>query len=115
MGGFLLPEGITKNISVKELKDKSLIRYHDEMHVFWNRRECGYPLDWTFMEIMSLHYQVTEEMKERNIPHIVPINGLDNVRYFNQSKKRSFKDTVKLNTELKSILEQNVKIINKKN
>ena len=79
LGGFYEPEGIDKRVNIIDLDNTQLLYYHDQIHILWKKLEEGYKLDWTFLELHSLHNRTAKELIKRDIPHLSPINILDTV------------------------------------
>ncbi len=89
---FRIPEGIEKEVDVKELDNVNLERYHDYMHIFWKKVEEGLRdsnFNWTFREIYDLHKQIIIEMIRRKINHIHPINNLDLIPLTNKKELKN--------------------------
>ncbi len=81
------PESIEKGINVSSLSDDELRRYHDEMHIFWERILEGIWFEWTFREVYDLHRDVVLEMIKREIRHLQPINTLDDIEFAEDVKE----------------------------
>jgi hypothetical protein len=79
MGGFYQGMKIPKELNVEQVSDEGLLKYHDEIHIYWSKLEEGYRLDWSFLELYMLHSQLVREMGKREVPHLAPINDLDKV------------------------------------
>lgn len=78
---FNLPEGIEKDVNVRELEDFQLEKYHDVMHIFWKKIEEGVVenFNWTFREVYEIHRKVVLKMIKRKLVHLSPINSLDQI------------------------------------
>jgi len=81
MADWKAPEEIIKDIEVSELDDNHLNRYHDQMHIFWDKIIEGHYFGWSFKEVYIMHKALVIEMMKRNIGHIHPVNELDNVSF----------------------------------
>jgi len=79
MGGFYQGLKIPKQIQTELLSDDMVLKYHDELHIYWSKLEDGYRLDWTFLELYLLHSILVKELGKRELPHLAPINDLDKV------------------------------------
>lgn len=75
------PEEIVKEVSIIDLDDDVLNRYHDQMHIFWDKIKEGYWFGWNFKEVYLMHKALVIEMMRRGIGHIHPVNDLDNVSF----------------------------------
>lgn len=79
MGGFYEGIKIPKDLNPEKTGDETLLKFHDEIHIYWRKLEEGYRLDWTFLELYMLHSLIVREMGKRELPHLAPINDLDKV------------------------------------
>ena len=86
-GGFYYQKEIERDVVLFKLDDKSLLYYHDKLHILWSKLEEGYSFEWTFLEIFKLHREIIKEMGDRDIKHYAPINSLDEVQYFSDLSK----------------------------
>ena len=87
MGGFYYQKEIERDVALFKLDDKSLIYYHDKLHILWSKLEDGYSFDWTFLDVFKLHHEIIKEMSDRDMKHYAPINSLDTVQYFSDISK----------------------------
>jgi len=87
MGGYYYPLGIEKDVAVFKLDNPTLVYYHDNLHIFWSKIEDGFTLNWTFLELFTLHHELIREMESRGMKHYGPINNLDLVHYFSDISK----------------------------
>lgn len=81
MADWKAPEEIVKEVSIVDLEDDILNKYHDQMHIFWDRIKEGHWFGWNFKEVYIMHKALVIEMMRRNIGHIHPVNDLDNVSF----------------------------------
>lgn len=81
MADWKAPEGIVKGAIPSEMDDADLNKYHDQMHVFWDKIIEGHYFGWNFKELHVMHKELVIEMMRRGISHIHPVNDLDNVDF----------------------------------
>lgn len=78
---FVVPEDVKFEKNVTELSDKELQRWHDLMHVFFEKLLDGLgeftQFKWSFNKTIIKHGQIVNEMTKRQIYHHSPINNLD--------------------------------------
>lgn len=88
---FVIPEDIKFDQEVSGLSDFQLQRWHDIMHVFFEKLLDGlgqYSSDfrWTFNKVIMKHKEIVREMRKRDITHYTPFNNLDNIRVLDPTK-----------------------------
>ena len=81
MADWKAPEGTVKGAVPSELEDSELNKYHDQMHVFWDKITEGHYFGWSFKELYIMHKSLVIDMMRRNIGHIHPVNDLDEVSF----------------------------------
>jgi len=94
---FVIPEDIKYDKNIYELSDIELIRWHDMMHVFFEKLLDGIgeysQFRWTFNSVIHKHEELIKVMSERGIHHYGPYNNLDliksNVIYSQIYEKKS--------------------------
>ena len=78
---FVVPEDIKFEKDISELSDMQLQRWHDMMHVFFEKLLLGLgeftQFRWSFNKTIIKHSQIVDEMMRRQIYHHTPINNLD--------------------------------------
>ncbi len=97
---FVVPNDIQFGLDVSGLDDEGLMRYHDMMHIFWEKVKDGLgehsQFEWTFNKIIFMHTETTKEMLKRGIKHYEPINSLDGIYYYDdkptEEPKKDFLD-----------------------
>ena len=81
MADWKAPEEIVKEVSILDLEDDILNKYHDQMHIFWDKIKEGHYFGWNFKEVYVMHKSLVIEMMRKNIGHIYPVNDLDEVSF----------------------------------
>lgn len=80
---FVVPEDIKFDKDISELNDMQLQRWHDMMHVFFEKLLLGLgeftQFRWSFNKVIIKHQQIVDEMMKRQIYHHSPINNLDTI------------------------------------
>ena len=78
---FVVPTDIYFESNVLELNENQLQRYHDVLHILWNKLQDGLgefgEFKWTFNKVIFKHSEIVREMTRRGIRHYYPINKLD--------------------------------------
>ena len=94
---FVVPTDVKYEGDVRELDSEQLIRWHDMMHVFYNKLLDGLgefrEFKWNFNKVIIKHDEIIAEMLSRGIKHFQPIGGLDdiNVGSYNEKVERTAK------------------------
>lgn len=92
---FVVPEDIKFDKDISELSDMQLQRWHDMMHVFFEKLLLGLgefaQFKWSFNKVIIKHKQIVEEMMRRQIHHHLPINNLDKIIPSNKIKESAMK------------------------
>jgi hypothetical protein len=80
---FVVPTDVVFEQPVNDLSPKLLQRYHDVLHVLFNKLQDGLgefrEFTWTFNKVIYKHSEVVREMTKRGIRHYYPINNLDKI------------------------------------
>ena len=80
---FVVPTDIIFENPSSGLSDKVLQRYHDVLHILFNKLQDGLgefrEFNWTFNKVIYKHSEVVREMTKRGIRHYYPINNLDKI------------------------------------
>ena len=81
---FIIPNDIFYEGDTSNLTDIQLIRWHDMMHVFFERLLDGLgqfgEFKWSFNRVILKHEEIISEMSKRQIPHYSPYNNLDIIK-----------------------------------
>ncbi len=81
---FVIPNDIAFEIDISILDNDQLIRWHDMMHVFFERLLDGLgqfsEFKWSFNKVIYKHEEIVSEMTKRQIPHYGPYNNLDIIK-----------------------------------
>ncbi len=81
---FIVPEGVEFETNVIELSNEQIERWHDLMHVFFEKLLDGLgeftQFRWSFNKVIHKHTELVVEMSRRGITHYTPINDLDNMK-----------------------------------
>ena len=103
---FVVPTDIQYEMSVSGLDDEQLIRWHDMMHVFYNKLLDGlgefHDFNWNFNKVIIKHDEIVSEMLFRGIKHFQPIGQLDDINvgnYSNHQERGVKKESVDLSFE----------------
>lgn len=89
---LIIPNDVQFDVDITGLSDKELIRWHDLMHVFFEKLLEGigqHTMDfrWDFNKVIIKHSQIVNEMFIRQIKHYSPINNLDKIVVGGEQKK----------------------------
>ncbi len=81
---FIVPEGVEFETNVMGLSNEQIERWHDLMHVFFEKLLDGLgeftQFRWSFNKVIHKHTELVVEMSRRGITHYTPINDLDNMK-----------------------------------
>jgi len=88
---FVVPKDVSFEQPTSELNQIQLERYHEVLHILWNKLQDGLGefsgFDWTFKKVILKHSEVVLEMEKRGIKHYQPINKLDEVHAYPELHK----------------------------
>jgi len=90
---FVVPEDIKFDKDISGISDIQLQRWHDMMHVFFEKLLLGLgefaQFKWSFNRVIAKHHDIVEEMTKRGIYHHTPINNLDKIIPHKTSNSKS--------------------------
>jgi len=96
---WIYPKDFDINAIPENMEDSLLMKYHDLTHIYFEKILKGSELNYSFNDLIILHYKIIKEYEKRDLIHFEPINSLDSIHFSNREYQGYISNLNKESTE----------------